>query len=640
MNILDEWIPDHLLSALGWTLVHSIWQLVLLSVVLWLALKVARTKGPAFSYNLSLLGMASAVLLVLGTFVYQLQKPAAATRVPGVFTQSLPAAPTELHTGQQMELFSLVDSFSGWIDSNIPLLVNLWFIGALLFTIRLATNLAGIRDLRLSSHVAKDFELEKSFYRLLGKMNLPSTIQLRIGNKASSPLTFGFLKPIVLLPAGLLFHLSPAHLEAILAHELAHIKRHDYLVNLIQSSLEVIFFYHPCFWWMSETVKELRENAADDLVVRSGIAPDTLAFALAEVVNFAKQPQSDLALAAAKKRNPTLQRIKRILGHPAQTYPQNPIISIPMILTLCISLGLVASAGQDAPEREGSVEPLISLSLPEVDIPHSDKDTVRTRSSKKVEVVQDQNGNTSKTIVWETDDAADLDGAEIWTYLNEDDANVIVINGDTLKSGGKNVFFFNGEEFSMPQLPVLDLPPAPSFEGMDVPPFAMEEFMAPMPPLAMAPMPSIPFDGFDRDFFASMDTTMTKEEREAWQKDIEKKSEAWAKKMEEQAKKWEEEMAPKMKEFEEKIKAWQEANEPKIKEFQKKMEEWQKAQEPKMKEFQEKMKIWQEEQQPKFEEFQRKMEVWQKENAAKMEELVERLHQEAEAQEKETKKKN
>ncbi|MFC3879447.1 M56 family metallopeptidase [Algoriphagus namhaensis] len=641
MNLLVDWIPDYLLSALGWTLVHSIWQMILVAGLLWLGLKLFKSKGPAFNYNLSLGALLLTVLLVTVTFVDQVQNETTqATLIANFQPRFQGTNPT---SGVETPVYqAIIAQTTDLIESNIPLLVNFWFFGAILFMFRLIANLAAIRNLRQASHPVVDFELEKSFYRLLGKINLPSNIQLRIGRQGTLPMTFGFLKPVVLIPSALIFHLSPQQLEAILAHELAHVKRNDYLINLIQSSLEVLFFYHPCFWWMSQTIKELRENAADDLVVKSGVAPDTLAFALAEVLNFANQPQTELALAAAKKRNPTLQRIKRILGHPAQTYPQNPIISIPMILTLMISLGLVASAGQETPEPRGTVEPLVALQMPEVDIPMSLADTVIRKSSKKTEVIEDKEGKTSKSIIWETDGnrVIELDPDESWEFVTEGDGNVIVINGDTIKTSGKNMFFFNGEGFDIPDVPELDLPEPPTFEGMGVPPFEMQEFMVPIPsmdPADMTPM-IFEFDGMDGAFFAMPDTAMTDQEKEAWAKEMEKKSEVWAKKMEERAKKWEKEMAPKMKELEERMKVWQEENEPKMKEFQKKMEEWQKAQEPKMKEFQEKMKAWQEEQQPKIEEFQRKMEVWQKENAAKMEELVEKLQKEAEANQKESKK--
>lgn len=640
MNLLNDWLPEQLLSALGWTLVHSLWQIALVSGLLWIGLRLFKSKGPAFNYNLSLGAMGLILVMVGSTFFTQVQRiaqpaPSMANFQPG------PQDLAFLAAAEPGNVEAFIGQMTSLIESNIPLLVNFWFFGAILFLFRLAANFAAIRNLRQASHAVEDFELEKCFYRLIGTLNLPNSIQLRMGTQGTSPMTFGFLKPVVLIPAGLVFHLSPAQLEAIIAHELAHIKRHDYLINLVQSSLEVLFFYHPSFWWISQTIKELRENAADDVVVKAGISPEVLAFGLAEVLNFAKQPTNELALAAGRKRNPTLQRIKRILGHPAQTYPQNPIISIPMILTLFITLGLATGTAKDSSPAPDMVEALVALHMPEVTIAHLPSDTVIQKNSKKVEVIQDQNGKTSKTIVWNTTDGKTtyLDGEEDWEFFSEGEGNVIIFNGDTIKTEGMNTFFFDGEGFEMPEFPEFEMAMVPDLEMMGAPEFEMEEFMAPMPPFEMGPM-MFEFEDMDGAFFAMPDTAMTDAEKEAWAKEMEKKSEAWAKKMEERAKKWEEEMGPKMKEFEEKMKAWQEENEPRMKEFQKKMEEWQKAQEPKMKEFQEKMKVWQEEQQPKIEEFQRKMEIWQKENAAKMEELVEKLQEEAEKVKKEGKGKN
>lgn len=651
MNLLNEWLPEQLLSALGWTLVHSLWQMVLVAGLLWLGLKLFKSKGPAFNYNLSLGAMGLTVLLVIVTFIYQVQDGVTQTTLFANFQSDLqdsaPLVGAETTTFQ-----SLIGQATNLIESNIPLLVNFWFFGAILFMFRLTANLAAIRNLRQVSDPVEDFELEKSFYRLLGKLDLPSHIQLRIGQQGTSPMTFGFLKPVVLIPAALILHLSPAQLEAILAHELAHVKRQDYLINMIQSSLEVVFFYHPSFWWMSQTIKELRENAADDMVVKSGISPDVLAYGLAEVLNFAKQPTTDLALTASRKRNPTLQRIKRILGHPAQTYPQNPIISIPMLVTLLLSAGLMASAQQDVPVILENVKPLVVIEIKEkidevLEI-HEQIDLnldLNTDVELLIDTVIEQNV-IAERLVSEVQDVKkdnvfvyDMEGVENefdlatkFTFFTSGDT--LISGKDTIIFSGKNSFNFeSGPNFDFETMPTLELPDAPEFD-IDFGPMPAMGAMPPMPPLEME-QGMFEFDGMDMGYFVMSDTTLTEKEREEWIKEMEEKSAKWAEKMEQNAAKWEKEMGPKMKEFEEKMKAWQEANEPKMKALQEKMEEWQKAQEPKMKEFQEKMKAWQEEQQPKMEEFQRKMEIWQKENGAKMEELVEKLQQEAEQAQKE-----
>src|SRR5690606_17121582 len=356
MKFLIDWIPENFLQAMGWTLVHSLWQLVLIACVLWVVLKLSRRSKPAFKYGLAVGALVVSLVLSIGTFVYEYQplsitSSSLSVRELQIISSSSSILQTEAGIDYGVGRASL------WVEQNIPLLVNFWFLGALLFLFRMVNSLSEIRNLRRSSRSADDFQLRKTLYRLAAKMGISTHVQLRISNSGVSPLTFGVLKPVILFPAGLLFQLSPAQLEAIIAHELAHVKRNDYLANLLLSGLEVIFFYHPCYWWMNATVKELRENAADDLVMKAGVEPKTLATSLAEVLNFAKQNPPELALAAGKHRNPTLQRIKRILGYPAQNYPQTPIISIPMLLTLFLSVGLLASAQQDAPKSTVPVAP-------------------------------------------------------------------------------------------------------------------------------------------------------------------------------------------------------------------------------------------------------------------------------------------
>ncbi len=322
MKLLNEWIPEHLLYALGWTLVHSVWQLILIAGLLWIALRIVQSKSPDFKYKLALGGMGLSLIVAVGTFIYEysLFNPVSAQNLNSFQVIFLDQAAGS----SELNFESTIQNLVNWIEIQLPLLVNIWFLGALLFMFRLVNSLSELRTMRKASSESNDFQLEKMLYRLSGKLGIDKIPALRITQAGQSPVTFGFLKPIILIPAGLIFHLSPAQLEAIIAHELAHVKRNDYLANLLQSGLEVLFFYHPCYWWMSQTVKEMRENAADDLVIQAGVSPKELAYALAEVLNFARQNPPELALAAGKRRNPTLQRIKRILGYPAKSGQIDP----------------------------------------------------------------------------------------------------------------------------------------------------------------------------------------------------------------------------------------------------------------------------------------------------------------------------
>lgn len=653
MKILIDWIPDNLLQALGWTLVHSLWQLVLIAGLLWVGLKIAHRSKPAVKYGFAVVALTFSLIISAGTFIYEYNPVrSSASALSARDFQAILSSPSVMQAESGIE--SSIDIAGYWVEQNIPLLVNFWFLGALLFLFRLVNSLSEIRGLRKSSTNVSDFQLQKTLYRLAGKMGINKEVQLRVSSLGVSPLTFGTLKPVILFPAGLLFQLSPDQLEAIIAHELAHVKRNDYLANLLLSGLEVIFFFHPCYWWMNNTVKELRENAADDLVMKAGIEPKNLATSLAEVLNFAKQNPPELALAAGKQRNPTLQRIKRILGYPSQNYPQTPIISIPMLLTLFLSVGLMASAQQDAPKQTVSATPKATVTVLEPTFPAlSAQDTTVKKVGEPKSVAP--KAAYGKNVMVFTDD----DGI---TYQIKGD--LLISGGDTVvlspkaKASLDNLRVFDSENMPHLEVPVapvfpvdMALAPIPAFDfAMDMPVMAA---IPPMPPMDMAGftmpamdfiMPSMPAMDFvmpvmpamDMNlvpFHFSLDTTkMSKEEKEKWAKEMDASAKEWAKQAEAASKEWEKnsaeweakfekEFQPKLEEFETKMKEWEAANGPKMKEFEQKMAEWQAAHGPKMEEYEAKMEEWQAANGPKMEEFEMKMKEWEAANEPKMKEF-------------------
>ena len=673
MDLLNDWIPESLLYAMGWTLVHSLWQLVLIGAGLWLLLKLFRKNSPAFKYNLGLAAMGLTVLVALGTFIYEVSS---FTPTP-LFDRIafIAAAPQAVQASSSLGIESVIAMSVNWIELQLPLLVNFWFVGALLFLFRLFNSLSEVRTLRRSSSEPQDFQLEKMLYRLMGEMNVSKNVEIRLTSYGVSPITFGFLKPIILIPSGLIFQLTPVQLEAIIAHELAHVKRNDYFINLIQSALEVLFFYHPCYWWMNQTVKELRENAADDLAVQVGVTPKELAYSLAEVLNFAKQNPPELALAAGKRRNPTLQRIKRILGHPAQTYPQNPIISIPMLLTLLLSAGLMATAQQDVSVSVEKTKPISVNVNPVIEVSKDSDVKLDVNSDVTVAVNAIVDNEATKVVV--------IDGKAEWINaknevieLNSANPQRIHIKGDTiiakgdtiiLKSGNKTTYTYTnkGKTLILEDVAGMDLSPMPEFPAQAMAPVmdfvmaptpVMEFAMAPMMDFDMGEMPAMNFDmgtmpamdfmisppAFDVEWssFSPKDTiNMTKAEKQKWQKEMEMRAEEYSKKMENwevamkpkmeeyEAKmaEWQKNFEPKMEVYEQKMAEWQKAYEPKLKEFEKKMAEWQKANEPKMKEFEAKMDAWQKANEPKMKEYEAKMKAWEKEMQPKMEEYQRKM---------------
>jgi beta-lactamase regulating signal transducer with metallopeptidase domain len=645
MTNMTDLISDKLLHALGWTLVHSIWQLLVVAGVLWLALKVARKASPALTYGMAVGALMLSSLSTLATFLYLWTRP----------EEILSLSVDSMNSSPALDWEGLLAQGIFWTEQNLSLVVNFWLFGAILFLFRLISQFAEIRNLRKTSLPFENLEIQTLTDRLVATLGISRKIEIRTTGKAHSPLTFGVMTPVILLPFALVFQLSPAHLEAVIAHELAHVKRNDYLSNLLLSTLEVLFFFHPCYWWMSQTVKELRENAADELALKAGISATDLANALAEVLQFASKPPPELSLAAGKKRNPTLLRIKRMLGYPTENYPQTPLISIPMVLTLLLCAGLVASAPQDPAPMRASFEQNSELS----DLVYL-QDTTRKSGM-----------DSTRTMLIQSNQEMDL-------TLTLDDGKTYLIKGGKLIHGGDTVLLSPKAKAALEKLSSIQMkgeglpamapmPPMPAMAPM----FPMD-LMAPIPPMpempTMALMPLAPMTGFEIPSFPLMqvegfpihvvegvffqgDTTkMSKDEKEKWRKSAQDRAENWAKEAEMKAKeaemkakeweaKWREneaknqekiaqleekfqkELAPKLKEFEAKMKEWEKANQPRMKEFESKMKAWEESQGPKWKDWEEKIKQWELANKPRMEEFQKRMDAWQKEQQARIQEL-------------------
>ncbi|MCS4434019.1 M56 family metallopeptidase [Aquiflexum gelatinilyticum] len=666
METLSTFIAEPYLLALGWMIVHALWQIASVGLILWLSLRFFGKKSAAFKYRLSISALILITVLALATFIYAIPES-------GTIPSHALANPEDAAQWQQTSSDHLIDAPSDWmivskrIENWLPTLVQVWFLGAMLFLVRLATSLADIRNLRQKRHETVESHWEEVLERQLQSLKISKPVQLLKSIHVDMPMTYGVWKPVILIPAALFFQLSPLQLEAIIAHELSHIKRHDYLVNLIQSVLEVLFFFHPIFWWINKTAKEQRENACDDLAISMGISPKDLAFGLANVLNYAKNPTPEIAMAAAKSDNPTLNRIKRIMGVKTSSSQPTTITSMTMMITLLLGATLMVGAS-DKPTTE-SFEDLMATEININTIEgnwtgqfaYPQKDTVPPKGPVIMEMDWEKMTPEQKEkFQKEMEKLKDLgvvfkDMKPVFEGLGD--------LGSYFKAFSIAPFDFESApippiEFSMAPFPPLDFDMAgiPEFDMGDIP--VMEIPLAPIfdfpdSALFMAAPMAMYFPGdstksfkFKYNYQYNFDTTnMSKAEIQKkkaemevkWAEADKKRAEALEKWQEQnkdriaqwqqKAEAWEKEFEPKAKEFEAKMKEWEEANRPKIEEFEKKMAEWEKANAPKMEEYEQKMKAWEKENQPKMDEFQKKMEIWEKENKVKLEEFQKKMEQ-------------
>ena len=199
------------------------------------------------------------------------------------------------------------------VDEWLPLFVSVWLAGVALLTLRLFSGWMWVQ--RMKSHGARPAPeaLQTAAERLMRRLHIGRAVRLLESTSVSVPTVIGWLKPVVLLPTSALAGLAPNQMEAILAHELAHIRRHDYIVNLFQTVVETLLFYHPAVWWLSRRIRAERENCCDDLAVSLCGDPVAYAAALAELEGL-RSTTGELVLAATG--GSLLQRVRRLLGVP------------------------------------------------------------------------------------------------------------------------------------------------------------------------------------------------------------------------------------------------------------------------------------------------------------------------------------
>jgi len=332
MNIIDQ--------TIAWTLIHSLWEGAVVALALAGVLSVARSSrvryGAACIAMLALLAGFSATFYRLAPSHGQV--PAVVRMVPvatSAFAHEGPAVRTRRWDAGDL----------------LPWLAPLWMAGVLLFQLRcLASWMAAGRLRRLGVCGAPDAWL-KRLDALRERLRMARPVTLLESCLADVPVVIGHLRPVILVPVGLLAGLPAGQVEAILVHELAHIRRGDYLINLMQTIVEGLLFYHPAVWWISAVIRTERENCCDDLVVATSGNAHEYATALAAL---AENRWATREMALAATGGVLLKRIRRLLA--PREGPRAALIPAWSAGILVVGCGVALAAWQ-SPQQGAPVVP-------------------------------------------------------------------------------------------------------------------------------------------------------------------------------------------------------------------------------------------------------------------------------------------
>lgn len=315
-----------LADTLAWTLIHFLWQGVLIAALLLLALwlaphddDVARSNH---RYGAAMLALALLMLAPVLTFAWQwlgAGDPAAVASGAGGFA-----------------VLATIDSVNGWQLPPMLLrsLLALWAAGVSWYAMKMLLAWIALQYLQRTQVHATPAWLASQLAALVEQMSITRPVRIIVSGVINTPMTTGWLRPVILLPAALLTSMQMDQLRLLLAHELAHIRRHDYLVNMVQNIVRILLFYHPLVHWVCSILDEERELCCDHIAM--ACAGDRLQYAKA-LLSLQDQPHPLPALAAASTcKHALLRRIQRILGEPEADSPhdlrQRPLLCLTSLL--------------------------------------------------------------------------------------------------------------------------------------------------------------------------------------------------------------------------------------------------------------------------------------------------------------------
>lgn len=501
MSWINHLISPALTDALGWAVVHSLWQVLAVSAVLALVFLLKKNWSAQMRYRFACTALFLCLLLFGMTFTYLFfQNQAASAALANASDSSIFSAIVAMDSSTAS--LGIFESLTERLSENLSLITSFWMFGVFLLVLRFLFGWNFLYELRKNSNTIENEKIEKAMNSIASQLNLKREIQLIESSHLLSPLTFGHFKPFVVLPVGMTAQLSIAEIKAIIAHELSHVYRSDFLVNIIQSISEILFYFHPGIWYINDVIRTEREHCCDDLAIE--LTGDALGYAkLMMQLKEREMENPTLALAFSGRKTKFFQRISRIINHQnKRSHMFEKMITATLIFIMMLAYGFSSSVEaledcvdsdlmdfsffDDATEVVDSTDELSSISEPATEVAAIEepkaKDEKRTRT-----LFLNANGREVEVEVTEGEiQSMNVAGEQIAPDKFEE-YSAMDFNGRSLKDivSGKKLSDSSVSQYSPPEPPE----PPESLEGLAEPDIPIPFYgNIPVPP----PTPAAP----------------------------------------------------------------------------------------------------------------------------------------------------
>ncbi|MDA3953696.1 MAG: M56 family metallopeptidase [Bacteroidales bacterium] len=366
MNILSDLLNDRIVTALGWNIFHIFWQGIIIGIVLSVVLHILKGKSSQLKYLISMISL----LLLLGFSIFNFSinyNENFNKAITNINYDQINYTDFQLddlnnaNTGEgSIELITSLKNRLKNIDRFFPLIVNVWILGVFIFILKFVLSFFYTYRLKKISTQSISEEWLVKFLKIQDKLNLNRTVKYIESQLVRIPLVLGYLRPVVVIPVQMLSGIPSNQIEAIIAHELAHIRRNDYIFNVLQTIIETVFFFHPAVWYITSQIRKERENCCDDVALT--VCEGSLVYAKALIsVQELTLNRHYSAVAFSGRKKHLLNRIKRmIMKQKVKSNFTDKIIAALIILSSVLALSFTYKANMtNSISKSGFIEEII-----------------------------------------------------------------------------------------------------------------------------------------------------------------------------------------------------------------------------------------------------------------------------------------